>query len=68
MENEGNGSRLLSAEELAAFLGLPLQSVWRAARLNRIPSYRCGARLFFDRAEVLAAMRQEKSETSVGKP
>ncbi len=50
---------LITAEQLAELLGIPLQSVWRAARLGRIPSYKMGALWRFDLGEVLEALRQE---------
>jgi excisionase family DNA binding protein len=53
--------KLLTAAELADLIGLPLQSVWRAARLGRIPSYRLGQLWRFDLSEVLVALRQEAS-------
>jgi hypothetical protein len=56
---------LISAERLAEVLDLPLQSVWRAARLGRIPGYRLGQLWRFDPVEVLAAMRSEAGPPAV---
>lgn len=52
-------SLLVSAEKLAVLIDIPLQSIWRAARLGRLPHYRLGERLLFDPDEVLKVMRQE---------
>lgn len=53
-----DNGHLITSEELADLLGIPLQSIWRAARLGRVPSYRLGQLYRFDLAEVLAAMRE----------
>ena len=58
-----DNGHLLTAEELADLLGIPLQSIWRAARLGRVPSYRLGQLYRFDLAEVLAAMREPSTPT-----
>lgn len=49
--------RLLTAEELAAYLAVSPQTVYRGVRSGRIPGYRVGDAWRFDRREVLAALR-----------
>jgi excisionase family DNA binding protein len=58
---QGSGSKveLLDAEELSKVLRLPLPSVWRLARENKIPVYRAGRLMRFDLARVLEAMEKE---------
>lgn len=48
--------RLVDAKELGELLDLPLQSVWKLARENRVPHYRIGQLLKFDTEEVLDAL------------
>lgn len=54
---------LLTAEELAAFLHLPLQSIWRYARQKDIPVLRAGRLMRFDLARVLEALEQKENES-----
>ena len=49
--------KLIDAKELGEQIDLPLQSVWRLARLNLIPHYRVGQLLKFNLEEVLDALR-----------
>ena len=44
-------------EDIAGLLGISVRTVQRLAGSGEIPSYRAGAQLRFDRAEVLAAIR-----------
>jgi excisionase family DNA binding protein len=61
-----DSEHLVSAEELSALLSIPLQSIWRAARLGRIPAYRLGQLYRFDPAEVLEAMRGSSAPADGG--
>lgn len=49
---------LLTAEQLAAVLRLPVASVWRLARDGFLPSYRAGRLYRFDLAACLAALEK----------
>ena len=49
---------LVTAKELSGVTGIPLQSIWRAARLGRIPAYRLGHLYRFDLYEVLATLKE----------
>lgn len=53
---------LLTAEELAAFLHLPLQSVWRYAREGVLPVFRAGRLMRFSLPRVLEALEQKDAE------
>lgn len=67
MTGDNNDSRLISAEELAGLLGLPVASIRRYARENRIPHYRLGRLLRFDVGEVRAAIRDRGGEGAGGR-
>jgi len=45
--------RLVTAEQLADFLAVPVSSVWKAARENEIPHYKLGRIYRFDLDAVL---------------
>lgn len=49
---------LIRPSELAKLLGLSESQVYRLAQRGDIPSYRAGATVRFDAAEVLAAIRR----------
>ena len=46
--NGGVGKRLLTPEEVAAYLGLKVDTVYKKARLRELPSVKVGRALRFD--------------------
>src|SRR4029079_5876958 len=50
----GNRTELLTAEELAAKLKLPISWVYEQSRQDKIPTHRIGKYIRFDLQEVLA--------------
>lgn len=50
----GAGGEIMSADEVARFLGLARNSVYDAAGRGEIPHRRVGRRLIFSRAAILA--------------
>ena len=52
---------LLTADEAATILRLPVSSVYELARNRRIPFVRIGRRIFFMRAELIRWVMQEMS-------
>jgi len=56
----GHGvSRLLSPEELAQRLNLPLSWVYEQSRLGNIPTHKLGRYIRFDLHEVLASQKKD---------
>ena len=51
-------NKLISAERLAAIVGVGTQTVWRWSRENRVPCYRVGRTLRFDLNEVLQTLKR----------
>ena len=47
--NGGVGKRLLTPEEVAAYLGLKVGTIYKKARLRELPSVKVGRALRFDR-------------------
>ena len=59
----GNGtSELLTAEQLAEKLKLPVSWVYEQSRLGKIPTHKIGRYIRFDLVEVLRTLK-EKRET-----
>lgn len=56
-------SALVSASEIARDLGVPESHIRRLARQGRIPFYRVGKYMRFDRREVREYMRRETTES-----
>jgi len=53
---------LLTAEEVAELLRVPLRTVYEWARRGQIPHLRCGLRLLrFDQAEIIRAFHVEEA-------
>jgi len=50
-------TRLLNRKEVAKLLNCNLVTLWRYTSTNRIPYYRVGRKMFFDRGEILSAIR-----------
>ena len=46
--NDGVGKRLLTPKEAAEYLGLAVDTVYRQARLRKLPSVKVGRSLRFD--------------------
>ena len=53
-----SSGHLLTAQELADYLNLPVTWVWAKARERKIPCIRCGHYQRFELDEVLRALRQ----------
>lgn len=51
--------KLIDANELSEITGLPVSTIWRGCRENKIPHFRFGKRLRFDPKEVLDTLRVE---------
>jgi excisionase family DNA binding protein len=51
---------VLTADEVAALLGVNRKTVYEAARHNQIPHQRIGRRLIFERGAVLSWLRQPR--------
>src|SRR2546429_218789 len=54
-----NRRNLISATEIAAVLGIQCQTVYLWVRQKRIPFYRVGSLVKFDKAEVLARFKAD---------
>ena len=60
MNGEGNGqSNLLTSEELADRLRVPLSWVYEQSRQGNIPTHRLGRYIRFNLAEVLASQKKD---------
>ncbi len=60
MNGRGNGqSNLLTPEELADRLKVPLSWVYEQSRLGNIPTHRLGRYIRFDLHEVLASQKKD---------
>lgn len=57
MTNDEAPGALISADKLAQVLPLSREQIWRHVRDNTLPHYRIGRRVFFDFAEVKAALK-----------
>jgi len=57
---------LISAAEMARDLGVPESQIRRMARQGRIPFYRVGKYMRFDRSEVRIFMKRETPATGDG--
>ena len=53
---------LITADELAAALGIPKNAVYKLARENRIPTVRIGRRVRFDKNIVIEALSSPRTE------
>lgn len=51
---EGNTDRLWTADEVADFLGLHVQTVYSKAQAGEIPSFKIGSKRRFRRSEIEA--------------
>jgi excisionase family DNA binding protein len=58
-----DSQKLDTAPELAAFMRVSVATIYSRAKQRLIPCYRVGDRLLFNRAEVLAAIRQPATES-----
>ena len=63
--HRGSTDRLLTAEEVAARLRVPLTWVYRAAREGSLPSVRCGRYRRFDAADVARWIEEQKESRDV---
>jgi excisionase family DNA binding protein len=61
--NGGVGKRLLNAEEVAGYLGLKVDTVYRKARLRELPSVKVGRALRFDVKALERFVEQHTIET-----
>ena len=60
MNGEGNGqSNLLTSEELADRLRVPLSWVYEQSRMGNIPTHRLGRYIRFDLHEVLESQKKD---------
>ena len=59
------GSELLTAEDVARRLHVPLTWVYRAARNGSLPSVRCGRYRRFDEADVERWIQTQKGRSDV---
>ena len=59
--------RLVTPEELAEVLHLPVASVWRLAREGCLPHFRTGRLYRFDLAVVLAALEKAAQDEREGR-
>jgi excisionase family DNA binding protein len=57
---------LVSASEMARELGVPESQLRKMARENRVPHYRIGKYVRFDRSEVRIFMKRESPVTGDG--
>ncbi len=53
------GDHLLTAEELAVSLNVPLSWVYEQSRMGNIPTHRLGRYIRFDLHEVLASQKKD---------
>lgn len=53
----------IDAKEAAAFLGIPLRSLYQYVQKGLLPSYKLGRHLLFRRPELLTALRATKKAT-----
>lgn len=60
------GRDLVDANELARRLKVTRWTVWRWAKIGRVPYYAVGRRWMFDPTEVLAALRVPAGRDGVG--
>ena len=58
-ELNGHGDHLLTAEELADRLKIPISWVYEQSRLGKIPSHKLGRYIRFDLHEVLASQKKD---------
>jgi len=54
--------RLVDATVIAEITGLPISTIWRGCRENKIPHYAYGNRYRFDPREVLASLKKKQSD------
>lgn len=59
MTSDRTSEALMTAEQIAEILQLPLSTVWRLAREDRLPCLHAGRLLRFNLVEVLEVMRQK---------
>ena len=59
MGQNGHGKELLTPEELADGLKVPLSWVYEQSRMGNIPTHRIGRYLRFDLHEVLASQKKD---------
>jgi len=57
--------QVVTAEELAMILKVPISWVWMTAREGRIPSYRLRRYLRFDLQEVLDSLRENGASKTI---
>jgi excisionase family DNA binding protein len=57
---DGKASELLTPEELAAALKVPLSWVYEQSRQGNIPTHRIGRYIRFDREEVLECQKKKE--------
>ncbi len=50
--------RLVDAKTISEITGLPVSTVWRASRENKLPYYKYGNRYLYDDREVLAVLKR----------
>lgn len=55
---------LLTAEQVAAMLDLSMSAIYANVSQRRIPAYKKGKRLYFDRAEIRAWQKSNKKESA----
>ncbi|PRQ05119.1 helix-turn-helix domain-containing protein [Enhygromyxa salina] len=58
MRGDDEAIQILTADELAEFLGVNRKTIYEAASRNEIPHCRLGRRLIFERGSVLRWLRQ----------
>jgi hypothetical protein len=61
--NQIDSQKLETAAEISAFLTVSPATIYMKAKQRLIPFYRIEDRLLFNRAEVLAAIRQPATES-----
>jgi len=59
MNGHKDGDHLLTAEELAVNLNVPLSWVYEQSRMGNIPTHRLGRYIRFDLHEVLASQKKD---------
>jgi len=58
-QNNGHGDQLLTPEELADRLRMPISWVYEQSRLGNIPKHKLGRYIRFDLHEVLASQKKD---------
>lgn len=55
--------KLIDTKKLCEQIDMPLQSVWRLVRENKLPHYRVGKLIKFNLKEVLDALRVDGTDS-----